>query len=134
MTAHINGPLLRQRRIEAALSLQQAATILGVGTPTLNRIESGDTAAQRAISVGSLLRLAEELGSTPTDLFHTATSEVAAPTKASAIEPEILIGVLRESTTQVSIHDLAATFSTSNTSIRAAVERASSGSLGPGCG
>lgn len=127
MNSHLNGPLLRQRRIDASLSRQQAATLLSVGAPTLSRIEAGDTDAQRALSVGALLNLAKALGCTPTDLFLANAQETSSPTTDSttvAVCPEVLIGLLHEMTTQVSIKDLASAFGTTNAAVRAAAEQA----------
>lgn len=123
MTTHLNGALLRQRRIEAALSLRQTATLLSVGAPTLARIESGDTDAERALSVGALLNLANALGCAPADLFHDPTTR-ANVADGGAVDPEVLIGVLRESPTQVSLKDLATAFGTTTADIRAAADAA----------
>lgn len=123
MTATLNGPLIRRRRIEASVGLHHAAFILGVGTPTLSRIESGDTPAMRSLSVAGLLRLAEAIGCSPTDLFLDPTPPIE-PSTNGTVDPELLIGVLHESPTQVSIKDLASAFAVKNADIRAAAQRA----------
>lgn len=132
MKTHINGPLLRQRRIEAALSLRQAATLLSVGAPTLARIESNDSDAERALSVGALLNLADALGCTPADLFHDPTAQAVEEAGSSAVNPEVLIGVLQASPKQVSLKDLAIAFGTTTADIRAAADAAAERLSGTG--
>jgi transcriptional regulator with XRE-family HTH domain len=123
MTARLNGSTLHQRRIAASISLNHAADILGVGILTLQRIESGDTDAARAISVDRLLHYADTLGCAPADLFETTTNAATEPTD-EAIDPQLLIALLQEHRTQVATKDLATLFNTSNTNIRTAAEQA----------
>lgn len=135
MTIGLNGPLIKQRRIEASLSHQHAADLLGVGSVLLSRIERGDE-VHRNVSVFGLLALADAIGCAPSELFldhrhHAAPATVEpdhrAPVDTSAtpstVTPELLIGVLRETSGQIALKDLADAFECRNNDIRAAVSQ-----------
>lgn len=131
MTASLNGPLIKQRRIEASLGHKHAADILGVGPVLLTRIESGDD-VHRTVSVVGLLALAEAIGCTPSELFlddsDTVTpiddSDEGDSAARSQVTPQLLLGVLREATSQLNFKDLAAAFNCTYTDIRTAADQA----------
>lgn len=136
MTTSLNGPLIKQRRIAASLSHQHAANLLGVGPVLLTRIERGD-AVHRTVSVVGLLALAEAIGCTPSELFlvdrqqgvhanDEAEEAASAPsdTARPAVTPELLIGVLRETSGQIPLNHLADAFECRNDDIRTAAAQA----------
>ncbi len=127
----LHGETIRRRRIEARLSVSTAADLLGVNKVVFQRIEAGDTAAVRQVTVTGLIHLADSLGCRPQDLFttpHTApdsrTDDEAAAladdlppgtvdTDAAAASPtastaaSTLAGYLLASRIQVSVRDIA---------------------------
>lgn len=139
MTTSLNGPLIKQRRIAASLSHQHAADLLGVGSVLLTRIERGDE-VHRTVSVVGLLALAEAIGCTPSELFlddrqhgvhpndkaDEADEEASAQsdTARPAVTPELLIGVLRETSGQIALNHLADAFECRNDDVRTAVTQA----------
>ncbi|CAB4768022.1 unannotated protein [freshwater metagenome] len=123
----LHGETIRRRRIEARLSTSTAADFLGVNKVVFRRIEAGDTAAVRQVTVPGLIHLADALGCRPQDLFttpntaHDSRTDVGATALAEDTPPgtvdidpatastaaSTLAGYLLASRIQVSVRDIA---------------------------
>lgn len=127
----LHGETIRRRRIEARLSASTAADFLGVNKVVFQRIEAGDAAAVRQVTVTGLIHLADALGCRPQDLFttpHTAPDQrtgagataltddtppgavdahAAAASPAASTAASTLAGYLLASRIQVSVRDIA---------------------------
>lgn len=129
MTATLNGPLLRELRVQAAVAIDYAAQILRVGKPTLARIESGDTVVARTLTLGGLLDLADLIDCDLADLFTTpaSTDNLSARTRTLSgdhVDPQMLIALLHEADNQVSAQDLRTVFGCKSAALRSAAQHA----------
>lgn len=114
----LDGNYMRTRRIASTLSLTIAADLLGVSRLVLQRIESGDEAALRQVTVTGLVQLASALRCRPQDFFdvHQARDgepsaneqEFDSPSAASSSTPAArLAGFLLIKRAQVTIKETA---------------------------